>query len=125
MTDHRDQGPSPQSTRYPVRIALILAIAAAVLRLAVIVWRRGNDPLFHQPINDASMYDQWARALIAGQGFGLEGAPFFLPPLYPYLTALLYRLDGGTIWAVTHFSGLAGCGNCARHSPPGRKTAWR
>ena len=77
MTDHRGQGPSQTSTRYPVRIALILAAAAAVLRLAVIFWRRGHDPLFHQPINDASIYDQWARALVAGQGFGLDGAPYF------------------------------------------------
>jgi 4-amino-4-deoxy-L-arabinose transferase-like glycosyltransferase len=110
MTDHRDQGPSQTSTRYPVRIALILAAAAVVLRLAVIIWRRGHDPLFHQPINDASIYDQWARAIIAGQGFGLEGAPYFLPPLYPYLTALLYRLDGGAIWAVTLFQALLGVG---------------
>ncbi len=89
---------------------MILAVAAAILRLSVIWWRRGHDPLFHQPINDAAIYDQWARALIAGQGFGLEGAPYFLPPLYPYLTALLYRLDGGTIWAVTIFQALLGVG---------------
>ena len=89
---------------------MILALAAAVLRLSVILWRRGHDPLFHQPINDASIYDQWARALIAGQGFGLEGAPYFLPPLYPHLTALLYRLDGGSLWAVTIFQALLGVG---------------
>jgi 4-amino-4-deoxy-L-arabinose transferase-like glycosyltransferase len=96
--------------RYPVRVGVVLGLAATVLRIAVLLWRRGHDPLFHQPINDAAIYDQWARALIAGQGFGLEGAPFFLPPLYPYLTALLYRLDGGAIWAVTIFQALCGVG---------------
>jgi len=96
--------------RYPAGTAGILALAAMILRLSVIFWRRLHDPLFHQPINDAAIYDQWARALMGGQGFGLEGAPFFLPPLYPYLTALLYRLDGGSIWAVTIVQALFGVG---------------
>jgi len=102
--------PNTQSSTYPARVAGLLALAGVVLRLSVILWRRGHDPLFHQPINDAAIYDQWARALVAGHGFGLEGAPFFLPPLYPYLTALLYRLDGGSIWAVTIVQALFGVG---------------
>jgi 4-amino-4-deoxy-L-arabinose transferase-like glycosyltransferase len=104
---HPNKDPSNHPSRYPVRIAGILGLA---LRVSVILWRRGHDPLFHQPINDAAIYDQWARALIAGQGFGLEGSPFFLPPFYPYLTALLYRLDGGAIWGVTIFQALCGVG---------------
>jgi len=66
-TDH----PTNQPFRYPARTAGVLALAAMILRLATILWRRGHDPLFHQPINDAAIYDQWARALISGQGFGL------------------------------------------------------
>ncbi len=107
---HPGKDPNNQPSRYPVRVAVFLALAAVVLRSAVILWRRGHDPLFHQPINDAAIFDQWARALIAGQGFGLEGAPFFMPPLYPFLTALLYRLDGGSIWAVTIVQALFGVG---------------
>ncbi len=102
--------PLNQPFRYPARTAGVLALAAMILRLATILWRRTHDPLFHQPINDAAIYDQWARALLNGQIFGLEGAPFFLPPLYPYLTALLFRLDGGSIWAVTIVQALFGVG---------------
>ncbi len=109
-TDHPGKDPINQTFRYPARTAGVLALAAVILRLAVILWRRGHDTLFHQPINDAAIYDQWARALLHGQAFGLEGAPFFLPPLYPYLTALLYRLDGGSIWAVTIVQALFGVG---------------
>jgi len=94
--------------RYPARAAAALAIAAVVLRVFVILWRCHHDPLFHQPINDAAIYDQWARALVSGRGFGTPGAPFFLPPLYPTLTALLYRL--GQQWAVTVFQALLGVG---------------
>jgi 4-amino-4-deoxy-L-arabinose transferase-like glycosyltransferase len=81
-----------------------------LIRSAVILWRRGHDPLFHQPINDAAIYDQWARTLLEGQIFGSQGAPFFLPPLYPYLTSFFYRLDGGSIWLVTLVQALFGIG---------------
>ncbi len=109
-TDHSGNNLNHEPSGNPARAAVFLALAATVLRISVIFWRRGHDPLFHQPINDAAIYDQWARALINGQGFGLEGAPFFLPPLYPFLTALLYRLDGGSIWAVTIVQALLGVG---------------
>ncbi len=102
----RDPDTQSNFFRYPARTAGLLALVAAILRLAVIFWRRGHDPLFHQPINDAAIYDQWARALMAGQGFGLEGAPFFLPPFYPFLTSILYRL--GDVWAMTAFQALCG-----------------
>jgi 4-amino-4-deoxy-L-arabinose transferase-like glycosyltransferase len=103
-----NQEPNTKPYQYPARIAVILALAAVVLRVSVILWRRGHDPLFHHPINDAAIYDQWARALLNGQGFGLEGAPYFLPPLFPLLTALLFRLDGGSLWAVTIVQALFG-----------------
>jgi 4-amino-4-deoxy-L-arabinose transferase-like glycosyltransferase len=102
--------PKAPQLRYPVRAAVILALAAMVLRVAVMVWRQGHDPLWHQPINDAAIYDQWARALLIGQNFGLNGAPFFLPPLYPYLMSLLFRLGGGSIWAVTIAQAFLGVG---------------
>ncbi|MEN8006465.1 MAG: tetratricopeptide repeat protein [Candidatus Krumholzibacteriota bacterium] len=107
---HPGTDPNSQPARYPVRTTVILALAALALRAGVIIWRQGHDPLFHQPINDAAIYDQWARALLASRGFGLEDAPFFLPPLYPYLTALLYRIGGGGIWMVTIFQALCGVG---------------
>ena len=109
-TDHSGISLNHEPSGNPARAAVFLALAAAVLRISVIFWRRGHDPLFHQPINDAAIYDQWARAIIAGQGFGLEGAPFFLPPLYPYLKSLLYRLDGSSLWAVTIIQALFGVG---------------
>jgi len=89
---------------------VLLAVAAAVLRLAVILWRQGHDPLFHQPINDAAIYDQWARALLAGQPFGLPGAPYFLPPLYPFFVAVLFKLGSGSLWMVTVIQALLGTG---------------
>ena len=113
MTDpknHPVMDPNQQPSRYPVRAGLFLAVAAALIRSAVILWRRGHDPLFHQPINDAAIYDQGARTLLEGQIFGSQGAPFFLPPLYPYLTSFFYRLDGGSIWLVTLVQALFGIG---------------
>lgn len=68
----------------------------ALVRLVVgaQLWRA--DPLASQLVSDPAYYDQWARALSAGETFE-AGKPFWLPPLYPWALGLLYRLTGGTL----------------------------
>jgi 4-amino-4-deoxy-L-arabinose transferase-like glycosyltransferase len=108
----KDGEPNTQASRRQARTAVLLGSAALVLRLVVIFWRRAHDPLFLQPINDAAVYDMWARSIALGSGDGLpfqpDGAPYFLPPLYPYFTALFYKFNGGDIWFVMILQALMG-----------------
>jgi len=86
---------------------VLLAVAALVLRAATLLWRGEHDPLFHVPFNDAAHYDAWARSLAAGRDFGVPGAPYYMPPLYPHLVALFHRLGVG-VWGPTILQTLCG-----------------
>jgi len=75
----------------PVPLAWILFVAG-VFRAACLLAAAGGDPLFGAPILDAAVYDAWARRIAAGSWLSAE--PFYLPPLFPYLVGLTYRLAG-------------------------------
>lgn len=87
---------------------LLVALAALVLRIAVLWWRSGHDPFFRNPINDAAVYLGWARALEAGAPFGVPGAPYHLAPLYPRFLGWILPLGGGSLWAVLIVQALLG-----------------
>jgi len=103
--------------------AILLAVAALALRAVVLLWRSHHDPLFHEPINDAGYYDAWARALAAGRGFGPADAPFYMPPLYPYLVALFHKLDFGHsgYWGPTLLQAVCGALNVVGAHALGRR----
>lgn len=101
--------PSRLARRLPAAPWILVAVAV-LLRAAVLWWRQGHDPLVDQPLNDAEVYLGWARAILAGQPFGPEDAPFYLAPLYPHVLAGLLRLGDGALWpilVVQHVLGVA------------------
>jgi len=62
-----------------------------VLR-TVTLWEIADQPIFTMMMGDSQSYDQWARAIAAGDWVGRE--VFFQSPLYPYFLASIYRLFG-------------------------------
>lgn len=74
---------------------VLVVVAGLVLRVAILRWRSGHDPFFAQQINDASVYIEWARALLSGAPFGIPGAPYHLAPLYPRFLTWILPLGGG------------------------------
>ncbi|MBU8871531.1 MAG: tetratricopeptide repeat protein [Gemmatimonadales bacterium] len=87
---------------------ILVVLVTLAVRVMVLWWRNGNDPFFKQPINDAAVYMDWARSLIAGSPFGLPGSPFHLAPLYPRFLSWVLPLGGGSIWAVMVIQALMG-----------------
>jgi hypothetical protein len=47
------------------------------------------SPLFADPAVDAATYVEYATRLAAGQWLGWGQGPFWQPPLYPYVLALV------------------------------------
>ena len=73
------------------RALAILLVAGAALRLWF--WLAIRDThLATVPYLDAHDYDQWARALLAGD-WG-RGEPYWMGPLYPHLLAGVYAVFG-------------------------------
>jgi len=91
------------------RILLVLLAAGLVIRVVhgLLVWQ--GNPLTRQLIADALYYDQWS-ARLAAASFGGE-APFYLPPLYPFLLALVRLLFGSPLPAMLFLQGALGMAN--------------
>ncbi|MGH7149205.1 MAG: glycosyltransferase family 39 protein, partial [Planctomycetota bacterium] len=96
---------------------LLLAIlaAAAAARVVSLLDLRANDPLFPSrgTYSDGRYYHEWAAALAQGKEFPPEpsGRPHWMPPLYPYVLSLLYRIAGPhplSLVLLQHALGLAG-----------------
>jgi len=79
-----------QSGRNVGWIAVVLAVAVLVRLLYFLEIRQ--TPFFLAPVIDAAFYNDLGRTLAAGEGTGR--APFMMPPLYPLVLSLLYRLGG-------------------------------
>ena len=72
-----------------------LAALAVLLRL-VYVWESSSSPFYSAPIVDAQTFVEQARSIAAGNWWG-GPEPFWQPPAYPYLLALIYWI------AADHF----------------------
>jgi len=96
-------GPSTPDAGYPPgglfpRNQVIAVVAAALaLRLVYFLLYR-DSPFYHIPVVDASTFNLWAKAIVAGQQF--QPDVFFKPPLYPYLLAASYRIFGPDVTPV-------------------------
>lgn len=75
--------------------AVVVGLALA-LRL-IYVYQIRHTPFFQTLGLDARFYDQWARTLAGGEGYG---QPFFMSPLYPYFLTGLYRLFDRNLFVV-------------------------
>ncbi|MBD3349238.1 MAG: tetratricopeptide repeat protein [Candidatus Eisenbacteria bacterium] len=91
-------------TRSPLLAPALVFVAALALRL-VYIMQTSDTPFFETLGLDARYYDQWARRLAAGEGYG---EPFFMSPLYPYFLAGLYRLFGRDLFVVRVVQALLG-----------------
>ena len=85
-----------QSSRKALWITAILALAALVRLLYFLEIRQ--TPFFLSPVIDAAFYNDLGRTLAAGEGTGR--APFMMPPLYPLVLSVLYRLVGVNLSAA-------------------------
>src|SRR6267154_834316 len=75
----------------PLSLAAVL-VAAAIFR-AVYFYLDSRNPIFFDGLFlDSSVYDNWAKAIAAGDWLGREA--FYFPPLYPYLLGLIDRWFG-------------------------------
>jgi hypothetical protein len=89
-----------------VRLALVGAVAVRLV-VGASLWTL--DPLTRHPLSDAAFYDRWARALADGGSFQGE-LPYWLPPLYPWLLSVLYRVSGGALLATVALQLAVGAG---------------
>ena len=89
--------PLPPLWAIPVSLALVLLAAAAFRAVYFYLYAR-NSIFFDGLILDSSVYDSWARSIVAGDWIGRK--EFYFPPLYPYLLALVFRTFGHTLAIV-------------------------
>ncbi|MCB9850176.1 MAG: glycosyltransferase family 39 protein [Phycisphaerales bacterium] len=73
-----------------------IVLLALGLRTAYLLQARSN-PLFDQPVLDARMHVEWARAIVNGESY-LQ-LPYFRAPLYPWFLASIYWFGGSTYLA--------------------------
>ncbi|MFT5285378.1 MAG: tetratricopeptide (TPR) repeat protein [Planctomycetota bacterium] len=84
-----------------------LLLLAVVVRLVIGINIWNADPLVQVPLSDPAYYHIWASALSQGEGFR-DAAPFWLPPLYPWVLGALYRIVGISIGVVVLVQGALG-----------------
>jgi 4-amino-4-deoxy-L-arabinose transferase-like glycosyltransferase len=70
-----------------------------------------HNPFFHTPVIDAEFYRDLGLALARGEGTGR--APFMMPPLYPLLLSVLFRLAGPDLLLAHALQILLGAGTAA------------
>lgn len=93
------------------RIDLVVVFAAAlIVRLVYFGLALATNPAVDFPILDSLFHHEWALSIVAGDG-GTEA--WFRGPLYPYLLALVYRLNGASIAGALLLQHLLGALTCA------------
>jgi 4-amino-4-deoxy-L-arabinose transferase-like glycosyltransferase len=92
------------------RILMGMLMAAATLRLLYMLDFRAHSLFWQVMLLDGALYDAWARRIIAGDLLGGSGV-FTLPPLYPYLVALVYAAAGASPRIVFVLQAFLGIGN--------------
>ena len=89
-------------------------VAIGTLALAVrffYLWEIHDAPGFTRLVGDGVVYDDWARALAAGDWLG-QGI-FYQAPLYPYFLGVLYAVFGHDLLAVRIVQCILGALACA------------
>jgi tetratricopeptide (TPR) repeat protein len=98
--------------RPSVRIALLLGCFALLIRL-VYLYEIGGSLFYEVPLVDAKTYVDEALRLPGTSWLG-PPEPFWQPPLYPYVLALLFSLFGeGELLAPRLLQALLGAGLCS------------
>lgn len=79
-------------TRSERAVILSGVLLTGLVMRAVYLLQVSGRPLENLLFLDALSYHNWAKRLAAGDWLGHE--PFHMPPLYPYLLGVIYRLFG-------------------------------
>ncbi len=104
--------PAPARTRIVLLAILLLGALLRGLYLAELA----HEPETFAPSLDAAFHDHWARALATGDWSpprffpdpGIQSAPYFRPPAYPYFLAAVHALTGGEPIAIRAVQMLLG-----------------
>lgn len=80
--------------------------AAALLRLLLLIQYGAVSPLAGNPVVDAAIHHDNAKAIAAGAV--VPGEPFSRPPLFAYFTAAIYRACGAEPMAVAAVQAVLG-----------------
>jgi tetratricopeptide (TPR) repeat protein len=81
----------------PWALLTLIFILGLGLRLVYLAEVR-DVPLLRELLVDAAAYDEWARAIAAGDWIGAK--TFYQDPLYPYFLAVLYKLIGRRLLVI-------------------------
>lgn len=87
---------------------LIFALALS-LRL-IFIWQWWDTPYALSPFLDAKAYDDWAMEIMRGQL--LHASAFYQSPLYSYALALLYKINGHSLFSVSIVQAVLGSLTC-------------
>ena len=96
----------------PAWISASIVLVALGLRL-LHTWQMSANPLFADPAVDAATYVERATRLVAGQWLGWGQGPFWQPPLYPYVLALVkLAFADSFFYAVRFLQAVVGAFSC-------------
>ncbi len=92
-------------------VAGLLAVFAVALALrAAYLLQLHDSLLFTVLFGDGQQYDEWARAIAAGDWMGHE--VFYQAPLYPYFLAAIYTIGDHSLPLVRAVQALLGSASC-------------
>lgn len=94
----------------PRTLALGVFAVAFAVRVAYL-FDIADNPFFAVPVIDAEFYHQQAQ--LWARGAPSPAAPYQMPPLYPMLLSLVYRVFGPSVWAGHLLNACLGAGTCA------------
>ena len=83
---------SKKNRRSKILPGFFLIFLTALLFRFVILLLLRHSGYSLLPVLDAASYDQWASEIVSGDW--LARAPYYQDPLYPYLSAIIYRVIG-------------------------------
>ncbi len=90
--------PRPRLGPFGYRGWMLTAIVVALAVRVAYLFDIAANPFFRTPVIDAEYYHQQAQLLASGGP--LPHVPFQMPPLYPMLLSLVYRLFGADLVAA-------------------------
>ena len=86
----------------------IVGGTAVVIRFLYLQSFWANHPFSQKLISDARIFDDWAMRIASGDWLGAPEV-FILPPLYPYLMAVVYATFGHAPKLILCLQAAAGC----------------
>lgn len=106
MTEHGSSNRLLEGGKVFDRLALVVFVLAALLRIAYAYEAANTMPVLRQPLADSIVYVESAKTIASGQL--VADTPFYRAPLYSYLIAPFYLFDDAPETAIIGFQVLLG-----------------